>query len=97
MLPRSVYNQRGFIVIWLWSTTSKKQKASSYEEAVDQQVWKDVIMEECASILKNDVWEVVPRLGGKLVVTFRWLYMIKYPVNDIIKKYKAQFVERGFS
>ena len=34
---------------------------SSYEEAVGQKVWRDVMVEEYASIMHNDVWEVVPR------------------------------------
>ena len=33
---------------------------SSFEEAVEKQVWKDVMHEEYQSIMKNDVWDVVP-------------------------------------
>jgi hypothetical protein len=32
---------------------------STFEEAAKQQVWKDAMMEEYQSIMKNDVWEVV--------------------------------------
>eukprot|EP00253_Pinus_taeda_P014846 PITA_14846 len=32
------------------------------------------MQEEYSSIMKNDVWEVVPRPEGKSVVTSRWLY-----------------------
>jgi hypothetical protein len=55
------------------------------------------MMEEYQSIMKNDVWEVVPRLEGKSVVTSKWIYKIKHVVDDIIDKYKARFVARGFS
>ena len=34
---------------------------STFEEAVEKQEWKDAMMEEYQSIMKNDVWEVVPR------------------------------------
>ena len=54
-------------------------------------------MEEYASIMKNDVWEVVPRPEGKSLVTSRWLYKIKYATDGSIEKYKARFVARGFS
>ena len=70
---------------------------SSYEGASTQSVWKEAMMEEYASIVKNDVWEVVPRTGGKSVVTSRRLYKIKYVVDGSIEKYKARFVARGFS
>lgn len=54
-------------------------------------------MEEYSSIMKNDVWEVVPRLEGKSVVTSKWLYKIKHAANGNIEKFKARFVARGFS
>jgi hypothetical protein len=36
-------------------------ETSTYEEVVENIVWKDAIMEEYQSIMKNNVWEVVPR------------------------------------
>jgi hypothetical protein len=55
------------------------------------------MMEEYQSIMKNDVWEVVPRPEGKSVVTSKWIYKIKHVVDGIIEKYKVIFVARGFS
>ena len=72
-------------------------KPTSYEEATRQQVWREAMVEKYSSIMKNDVWEVVPRPNGKLVVTSRWLYKIEYVVDGSIEKYKARFVARGFS
>ena len=54
-------------------------------------------MEEYNSIMKNDVWEVVPGLEGKSVVTSKWLYKIKHVAGGNIEKYKACFVVCGFS
>jgi len=51
---------------------------------------------EYESIMKNDVWEVVPRPKGKSVVTSKWLYKIKHGADGSIRKYKARFVARGF-
>ena len=53
--------------------------------------------EEYSSIMKNDVWEVVPRPEGKFVVTSRWLYKVKHDADGSIEKFKARFVARGFS
>ena len=55
------------------------------------------MMEEYNSIMKNGVWEVVPRPEGKSVVTSKWLYKIKHVANGSIEKYKTRFVARGFS
>jgi hypothetical protein len=55
------------------------------------------MLEEYDSIMCNDVWEVVPRLVGKSVVTSRWLYKTKYAADGSIEKHKTRFVARGFS
>ena len=55
------------------------------------------MIEEYQSIMKNYVWDVVPRPDGKSIVTSKWIYKIKHVVDDSIEKYKARFVARGFS
>jgi hypothetical protein len=47
--------------------------------------------------MKNDVWDIVPRLEGKSVVTSKWIDKIKHIVDKSIKKHKVIFVARGFS
>ena len=70
---------------------------SSYKDVASKRVWVDAMMEEYKSIMKNDVWEVVPRPAGKLVVTYRWIYKIKHTANCSVKKYKSIFVAHGFT
>ena len=53
--------------------------------------------EEYESIMKNDVWDVVPRQEDKSVVTSKWLYKIKDGSNGSVEKFKARFVACGFS
>jgi hypothetical protein len=53
--------------------------------------------EEYQSIIKNDVWEVVPRSKSKNVVSSKWIFKIKHAADGSIEKYKARFVARGFS
>jgi hypothetical protein len=52
---------------------------------------------EHQSIMKNDVWEIVPRPKEELVVTSKWVYKIKHAADGRVDKYKARFVARGFS
>ena len=78
-------------------TNIVETEPSSYEDASTQSVWRESMAKEYASIMKNDVWEVVPRSEGKSVVISRWLYKIKYAADGSIEKYKARFVARGFS
>ena len=45
------------------------KEPSKYEEEAEKKEWKDDMIEEYQLIMKNDVWDVVPRPEGKLVVT----------------------------
>jgi hypothetical protein len=65
---------------------------SSFEEASKRQVWKDAMVEEYSSIMKNDVWHIVSILEGKSVVSSKWIYKIKHAVDSSVEKYKARFV-----
>ena len=55
------------------------------------------MVEEYDSIMKNQVWEVVPRPQGKKVVGSRWIYKVKHVADGSVEKYKARFVAKGFS
>ena len=55
------------------------------------------MVEEYDSIMKNQVWEVVPRPEGTKVVGSRWIYKVKHAVDESVDKYKAHFVAKGFS
>ena len=55
------------------------------------------MVEEYASIIKNNLWEIVPRLLNKSVVSSKWIYKIKHAADVSIDKHKARFVARGFS
>jgi hypothetical protein len=66
-------------------------------EATRQQFWKDAMIEDYQSILKNHVLDIVPRIKGKSVVNSKWIYKIKHVVYGSVEKYKERFVARGFS
>jgi hypothetical protein len=43
---------------------------STFEEAFEKKEWKEAMMKEYQSIIKNDVWEIVLKPEGKSLVTF---------------------------
>jgi hypothetical protein len=61
-------------------------KTSNFEEETSQQVWRDAMVEEHNSIMKHDVWEVVPRPMGNSVVTSKWLFKIKHATDGSVEK-----------
>jgi len=72
-------------------------KPSSFEEVVQQLVWVDAMVEEYDSIVRNSVWDLVPRLENNSVVSSHWLYKVKQDADGNVEKHKARFVSRGFS
>ena len=76
---------------------SPNPKPSSTFEALKRQAWKDAMVEEYQSILKNHVWDIVPRPKGKYVVCSKWIFKVNYVADGKIEKNKACFVARGFS
>ena len=50
---------------------------SSFREAEQHDVSQESMVEEYDSIMKKQVWEVVPRPQGKKVVGSRWIYKVK--------------------
>ena len=73
------------------------QELTSYEEAMQEKEWVEAMTEEYQSIMKHDVWDIVPKPEGKSVVSSKWIYKIKHAADGSIEKYKARFVARGFS
>jgi hypothetical protein len=70
-------------------TSVRDSEPETFAQAVDHQVWREAMVEEYDSIVRNDVWDVVPRPVGKSVVTSRWLYKAKIAADGSIEKHKA--------
>ena len=47
--------------------------------------------------MKPDVWDIVPKLENKSVVSLKWIYKIKHAADGSIENCKARFLARGFS
>jgi len=61
-------------------------KPCNYEEGECEKVWWDAMLEEYNYILKNDVWEIISRPVGKLVIDSKWLYKVKHAIDGSIEK-----------
>jgi SOS response regulatory protein OraA/RecX len=83
-----------------YATCMKKiidEEPTTFEEAVQKKQWKEAMIKEHQSIMKNDVCKIVPRPKEKSVLTSKWVYKIKHAVDESVDKYKERFVARGFS
>jgi hypothetical protein len=55
-----------------------EEEPTSVEEAFQMKEWADAMIEEYQSIIKNDVWEIVPRPKSKDVVSSMLDFRVKY-------------------
>jgi hypothetical protein len=74
-----------------------EEEPTWFEESIQRKEWADAMTEEYHSIMKNEVWEIVPGLKNKDGVSSRWLFKIKHVVDGSIEKNKERLVARGFS
>ena len=52
--------------------------------------------EEYQSIIKNDVWDVVPRPKDKSVVSSKWIFKTKHLTDGNIEKLKQDLSHKDF-
>ena len=71
-------------------STIVQSEPRSFEEAVKHQVWKDAMHEEYEYMMKNDVWDVVPRPEDKAVVISKWLYKINHGSDGSAEKVQGK-------
>ena len=62
------------------------REPSTYEEDTKNKEWKDAMIKEYQSIMKNDVLDIFPRPEKKYVVTLKWIYKIKHVADGNIEK-----------
>ena len=73
------------------------EEPTCFEEATKKKEWMDSILKEYQSIIKNDVWDAVPRPKDKSVVSLKWIFKTKHSTDGSIEKYKERFIAREFS
>ena len=70
------------------------QEPTSVGEALQQQVWRQAMEAELASIEKNGTWELVPCPPSQKVIGVKWVFKTKYLSSRSLDKYKACLVAK---
>jgi len=58
---RESKNPKRFSNYWACMTKLINEELTTFEEADQKKQWKETMIEEHQSIIKNDVWEIIPR------------------------------------
>ena len=69
----------------------------TFQEALRDPKWKEVMQEEMRALKKNDKWDLVDLPNGKRAVGCEWVFIIKHKVDESVERYKARVVANGFT
>nr|GEW59015.1 retrotransposon protein, putative, Ty1-copia subclass [Tanacetum cinerariifolium] len=68
----------------------------TYNDALTQSCWIEVMQEEINEFERLKVWELVPRPNKVMVITLKWIYKVKLDELRGILKNKARLVARDY-
>ena len=72
----------------------------SYKEATkcaDWRKWLIAIDEELCALIANGTWEYCKKPYDRNIVTSKWVFKVKYTASNLVDRYKARLVARGFT
>eukprot|EP00253_Pinus_taeda_P003426 PITA_03426 len=70
------------------------------KEAVDLEdgkLWKEAMVDEMASLHKNEAWDLVESPAGRKTIVNKWVFKKKTNAEGKVEKYKARLVAKGYS
>eukprot|EP00253_Pinus_taeda_P012039 PITA_12039 len=91
----------------LWNSVTRKVvynrdvvSERTVKEAVhseDGKLWKKAMVDEMASLHKNEAWDLVELLAGRKPIFSKWVLKKKTNAEGKVEKYKARLVAKGYS
>eukprot|EP00253_Pinus_taeda_P035607 PITA_35607 len=92
------YNPSAFCSNFALSITDDDPR--TMKEAVDSEdgkLWKEAMVDEMASLHKNEAWELVELPAGRKPIGSKWVFKKKTNAKGKVEKYKARLVAKGYS
>ena len=75
-----------------FSHTSKSRFYKKTRKSNEWSHWQKVMKIEIQSHMKNETWELTKLSNDKKIIIDRWIFKIKYDLNDNILRYKTRWV-----
>jgi len=66
-------------------------------DSEDGKLWKDAMVDEMASLQKNEAWDLVELSAGRKPIGIKWVFKKKTNAEGKVEKYKAWLVAKGYS
>ena len=75
-------------------------ETTTYTEAAQpskSQQWQRALDEEMRSLMDNNMWTLIDKPRGRLIVNNKWVYEAKLKTDGTVDKYKAKLVAKGYT
>ena len=66
-------------------------------DSEDGKLWKEAMVDEMASLHKNEAWDLVELPAGRKSIGSKWVFKKKTNAEGKVEKYKARLVAKGYS
>ena len=67
------------------------------EEALQDENWVDFMHQELHQFVRNDVWELVPRLKDTHVIGTKWIFKNKIDEDGEVVRNKSRLMAQGYT
>ena len=65
------------------------RELESYAKAAQDAKWRIAMGEEMHALVENVTWDLLDAPKGVKLIGCRWVYKVKYNIDNSINKYKA--------
>ena len=82
-------------------TSNKVQESKTYDETINDPIhgnkWRKAVDEELWNLDTHQTWCYTPLPNNRKAISCKWVFKVKYKLDDSIERYKVRLVAQGFS
>jgi hypothetical protein len=93
-------NDDGPMDVYCLMADTEDERASTYAEIMKSKYidkWLKAMKGEMNSIKSQGTWVLTELIQGKIAIGSRWIFEIKKKYEGIAKRYRYDFVQRGYT
>ncbi|MCO5548313.1 hypothetical protein L7F22_001770 [Adiantum nelumboides] len=72
-------------------------ESTCFEDAIDNENWKNAMDEEMTALDVDQTWEMVPLPEGNKAIECKWVYKVKHKVDGTFERYTARLVAKRYA